>query len=122
MFTRLRFEEEVDDEGNEVKESADKRVVFRRSKETLEGAAAPKRRTEGMDNTSCPLIYPVFDSHFHLDRTSRRISGSVSRVTIEALLGQQMERPPTVPINIRGGLLIYCDPGTYPATVPFDGK
>ncbi|VDI34910.1 TatD DNase family protein [Mytilus galloprovincialis] len=33
-----------------------------------------------------------------------------------------MERPPVVPVNIKGGLLIFCDPETYPETVPFDSK
>ncbi|VDI61793.1 Hypothetical predicted protein [Mytilus galloprovincialis] len=67
-------------------------------------------------------VLDVFDSHFHLDRASTRISGNPTAITIERWLGEQMERPPVVPVNIKGGLLIFCDPETYPETVPFDSK
>ncbi|CAC5388953.1 tatD [Mytilus coruscus] len=67
-------------------------------------------------------VLDVFDTHFHLDCASTKISGSPTAITIERWLGEKMERPPAVPVNGKGGLLIFCDPETCPETVPFDGK
>ena len=33
-----------------------------------------------------------------------------------------MERPPFIPVNLEGGVLIYCDPENYPMNMPIDTK
>lgn len=67
-------------------------------------------------------IYNVFDSHFHLDRTSKRLYRDPVALTMDCWLSQQMERPPGTPVNLKGGLVIYCDPDSYPETIPFHAK
>ena len=65
--------------------------------------------------------YDVFDSHFHLDRTSLRLLGNLN-LALDQWLEEPMERPPTVPVNVVGGILIHCDPGTFPKSVPLDDR
>ena len=55
--------------------------------------------------------FEVFDSHLHLDRTSKRLLGNYS-LTLEEWLQEPMERPPSIPVNVIGGTLIFCDPET----------
>ena len=73
--------------------------------------------------TPDPVIeaWDAFDTHLHLDRTSKRLLGNLA-LTMDGWTEESMERPPTVPINLVGGTLIYCDPESYPATVPIDDK
>lgn len=115
-----KIADEEDDQGNEVTER-DQRIVVRRSSEQWEKCDIPCKRAK-VNFHNIPMVYDAFDSHFHLDRASNKITGSATGVTIEAWLSQQMERPPTVPVNLKGGLLIFCDPDSYPDTIPFDGK
>lgn len=66
-------------------------------------------------------VQDVYDSHFHLDRSSKRLLKN-DTLSLDRWLGEPMERPPRIPVNVVGGTLIYCDPETYPTTVPIDPK
>jgi hypothetical protein len=63
-------------------------------------------------------IPAAFDSHFHLDRTSRAIWGRDTGHRVEDLLAMSTHGPlvsqPTVPVRVVGGIVVYCDPKTYP--------
>ena len=63
----------------------------------------------------------VYDSHFHIDRTSKRLFGNTN-LEINEWLEEPMERPPMVPVNVIGGLMIFCDPECFPKTVPVEDK
>ncbi|CAG2211269.1 tatD [Mytilus edulis] len=119
LAMREELNVDIDEETNEIETptikdtplvESDRRIV-KLKRGTSDEPVIPKRS-----------VLDVFDSHFHLDRASTRISGNPTAITIERWLGEQMERPPVVPVNIKGGLLIFCDPETYPETVPFDSK
>ncbi|XP_069134300.1 uncharacterized protein [Argopecten irradians] len=60
----------------------------------------------------------VYDSHFHLDRTSRQIWGKSSGHTVEELLSYSFSssviEQPSVPAAVVGGVIIYSEPNNYP--------
>lgn len=66
-------------------------------------------------------VLDAYDTHFHLDRSSKWLLGNLS-LTMEAWTDETMERPPTVPVNLIGGTLIFCDPETFPSAVPIEDK
>jgi hypothetical protein len=80
-----------------------------------------RRSPSPEDHRSMGEVYVVFDSHFHLDRTSKRLLGNLS-LTMETWTDESMERPSKVPVNLIGGTLIYCDPESFPTSVPIDDK
>ena len=80
---------------------------------------SPEETTEPEDNRSMGEVYSAFDSHFHLDRSSKRLLGNLS-LTMETWTDESMERPSTVPVNLIGGTLIYCHPESF--SVPIDDK
>jgi hypothetical protein len=41
---------------------------------------------------------------------------------METWTDESMERPSKVPVNLIGGTLIYCDPESFPTSVPIDDK
>jgi Tat protein secretion system quality control protein TatD with DNase activity len=41
---------------------------------------------------------------------------------METWTDESMERPSTVPVNLIGGTLIYCDPESFPTSVPIEDK
>ena len=82
---------------------------------------SPEETTEPEDNRSMGEVYSAFDSHFHLGRSSKRLLGNLS-LTMETWTDESMERSSTVPVNLIGGTLIYCDPGSFPTSVPIDDK
>lgn len=60
-----------------------------------------------------PVVH-VYDSHFHLDRTRRRLhlKDTASAKDIEEAI------PPTVKeylVKVSGGVAVYCDPKSYPS-------
>jgi Tat protein secretion system quality control protein TatD with DNase activity len=63
----------------------------------------------------------AYDTHFHLDRMSKLIFGD-SSLTVTSVVTEQLERPPLIPVNMEGGVLIYCDPETYSINMPIDTK
>lgn len=107
-----------------LEDSDEETIQPHQEHETIQEPPTKKQRSEipVPNNDQNQRIYSAYDSHFHLDRSSLKLSGSSTGITIENWLSEQYERPPCVPVNLRGGLLVYCDPETYPATVPFDAK
>ncbi|CAC5408225.1 tatD [Mytilus coruscus] len=63
------------------------------------------------------LVSQALDSHFHLDRASILLRGSLS-LTVEEFLKQPLTPPPEIPADVVGGVLVYCDPDTYPTVLP----
>lgn len=70
------------------------------------------------ENVQAPVIQQrripeAFDSHFHLDRTLRDMflpaSGSVDDILQQAPMEEEKR------ISLVGGVVIYCDPDTYPS-------
>ena len=57
-------------------------------------------------------IHKAFDSHFHLDRASILSKGSL-QLTIEEYLETDISSSPEIPVEITGGVLVYCDPDTF---------
>ena len=68
---------------------------------------------ESEDHRSMREVCDAFDTHFHLDRSSKRLLGNLS-LTMETWTDESMERPSKVPVNLIGGTLIYCDPESFP--------
>ncbi|CAC5424753.1 unnamed protein product [Mytilus coruscus] len=133
LAMREELSVDMNEETNEIEPTtvdgklaeSDRRIMVRK-RATSEEPVIPVKRSK-QEHSSEPRVQKrsmldVFDSHFHLDRASTRISGNPTAITEERLLGEQMERPPVVLVNIKGGLLIFCDPETYLETVPFDSK
>ena len=77
--------------------------------------------TEPEGHRSMGEVYGAFDSHFHLDRSSKRLLGNLS-LTMESWTDESMERPSKIPMNLIGGTLIYCDPESFPTSVHIDDK
>ena len=67
---------------------------------------------------SLPADLPTaYDSHFHLDRLSYKVKRNYS-LTVDEVLRMPLNPLPQHPVNLLGGLMIYCDPQTYPEVVP----
>ncbi|MCG7867848.1 MAG: TatD family hydrolase, partial [Candidatus Thiodiazotropha taylori] len=64
-----------------------------------------------------------FDSHFHLDRTARKLLGTedVTGITIQDIFGYPQPSP-QVPVEVSGGVMVFCDPETKLAIPLMDGK
>lgn len=66
--------------------------------------------------TDCPK---VFDSHFHLDRTSKKIWNTETGHTVEDLLAysssRAVEHKPFARVNVVGGVVVFSEPKNYPA-------
>ena len=62
-------------------------------------------------------IPSVFDSHFHLDRTSKKLFGSHKGHTVEELIRRSElsgSAKPGVKVKVNGGIVVYSEPETYP--------
>ena len=57
-----------------------------------------------------------FDSHFHLDRSSDWILKKPDG-TLEELLAVEVDQA-QCPVDVRGGVAVFCDPETYPEVFP----
>ena len=69
--------------------------------------------------------YPAaFDSHFHLDRTARKLYDreDISMVTLKDILSFSFEHPPRTPVRLVGGVMVYCDPETRLTLPLMDGR
>ena len=64
------------------------------------------------DENNNPDDLHAFDSHFHLDRTSRKIFGSVK--SIKEVLSCTSFGLPNLPGKLVGGVMVYSEPLTYP--------
>jgi TatD DNase family protein len=61
--------------------------------------------------------YEAFDSHFHLDRLSKSLFGHRG-ATVAELLGADVGRRPEVLVDVVGGVIVFCDPESYPKRLP----
>ena len=75
----------------------------------LEGVGKKKVR---LGESPVP-IPDAMDSHMHLDRSLRRLRMD-PRMGIQELLARRPRPAPKQEINVVGGVLVYCDPKTWP--------
>ncbi|KAH3777980.1 hypothetical protein DPMN_179431 [Dreissena polymorpha] len=59
----------------------------------------------------------ALDSHFHLDRSLVKL-GMPYYSDIRTILDADVGIRPQVEVDVVGGVLIYCDPETYPSSFP----
>ena len=60
------------------------------------------------------VLPQAIDSHFHLGRTRRKIWDVHSLATSEDIIHHTPPPGPKRPVNVIGGVEIYCDPSFYP--------
>jgi len=59
--------------------------------------------------------------HFHLDRYSIRRHGDIN-LSIGELVEERLQTPIETPVQLVGGVLVYCDVDSYPTTFPEDTR
>ncbi|CAG2255195.1 tatD [Mytilus edulis] len=67
------------------------------------------------------LVSEAFDSHFHLDRASILLTGSLE-MSVEQYLQEKLIPQPDIAVEEIGGVIVYCDPDTYPQVLPDTSK
>ncbi|CAC5415891.1 tatD [Mytilus coruscus] len=67
------------------------------------------------------LVSEAFDSHFHLDRASILLTGSLA-MSVEQYLQEKLIPQPDISVEVVGGVIVYCDPDTYPQVLPDTSK
>ena len=80
-------------------------------------ASMPTREARNL-RQSYPAVEPPdvqnlpqgFDAHFHLDRTAKRAKKSQLRQVIDSI-----KPPDEYRVHIAGGIVVYCDPESYPS-------
>ncbi|XP_060587423.1 uncharacterized protein LOC132742946 [Ruditapes philippinarum] len=75
---------------------------------------APPTREEPVRN--CNQV-AAFDSHFHLDRTASWLQRNQD---LEEILHVDIGGPPEFPLNVSGGVAVYCDPASFPSELILD--
>ncbi len=61
--------------------------------------------------TSASLVgLSAIDSHFHLDRATSEILGTDRPLSIPALLEATVSANPRLPVDVVGGVCVFCDP------------
>ena len=93
---------------------------------------SPIRVTIGTEQDGGPLrsatytteVYPpAFDSHFHIDRTARKLGvEDVAAVAVEEILGCSLPHAPSNPVKLVGGVMVFCDPETKLTLPLMDGR
>ena len=68
---------------------------------------------EEASNEDHSELQPVFDSHFHLDRTCKDLNLPLSS-TLDDIRTRVGEPDPCLRVGMRGCTLVFCDPETYP--------
>ena len=72
------------------------------------------REEDSQVRRESPVLIPdAMDSHMHLDRSLRRLRMD-PRMGIQELLARRPRPAPKQEINVVGGVLVYCDPKTWP--------
>jgi TatD DNase family protein len=72
------------------------------------------REEDSQVRRESPVLIPdAMDSHMHLDRSLRRLRMD-PRMGIQELLARRPRPAPKQKINVVGGVLVYCDPKTWP--------
>jgi hypothetical protein len=67
--------------------------------------------------TTEPSRPRVFDSHFHLDRSSRTIWGKSHGHSVEELIEYSLSKVsyrPSLKVEVVGGVVVYSKPKMYP--------
>ncbi|XP_060555212.1 uncharacterized protein LOC132716073 [Ruditapes philippinarum] len=59
----------------------------------------------------------AFDSHFHADRLSKVLYGN-PREAVADLIKASVGVLPTTSVKVIGGVMVFCDPETFPETLP----
>ncbi len=78
-------------------------------------------RSSARSVKTCVLASPsrdAIDAHFHLDRLSHKMTGTRSLLSLRGLGTTLSKEEPTLPINLVGGIGVFCDPTTYPEQFP----
>ena len=73
------------------------------------------QRPVQQDTGSLRLV--AWDSHFHLDRTSQKLFGH-HRASVQDVITAEVGVQPKQPVNVVGGVMVYCDPEAYPTQIP----
>ncbi|XP_046570816.1 putative deoxyribonuclease TATDN2 [Haliotis rubra] len=61
----------------------------------------------------------AFDSHFHADRTCRRLFGDTTvESPLDTLVDWTPVQAPSYPVKLVGGVTCFCDPEVWPASLP----
>jgi predicted metal-dependent TIM-barrel fold hydrolase len=63
----------------------------------------------------------AFDAHFHRDRYSIRRHGDIE-LSIGELVEERLQTPIETPVQLVGGVLVYCDVDSYQTTFPEDTR
>jgi TatD DNase family protein len=58
--------------------------------------------------------FEAFDSHFHFDRTLKRMKVRPDGNSLVRITGMLSPEDPGLAVEVVGGVLVYCDPETYP--------
>ena len=74
---------------------------------------------EEASNEDHSELQPVFDSHFHLDRTCKDLNIPLSS-TLDEIRTRVGEPDPWLRVGMRGCTLVFCDPETYPTLGEID--
>ncbi|XP_077991068.1 3'-5' ssDNA/RNA exonuclease TatD-like [Glandiceps talaboti] len=64
----------------------------------------------------------AIDTHFHPDRTGDRLWGGYRPVSSDALLEAKITAGPVTPVQLVGGVEIFCDPRSYPEDLRRDPR
>ena len=54
------------------------------------------------------------DSHFHADRTITKLQEKGRTVTLQGIPTTRVGMKPLIPVNVIGGVRVFCDPESYP--------
>ena len=76
----------------------------------------PTEIIEERVNVAESTLLTGIDSHFHLDRSARLLKEQLKNP--RDLIQRRVGPAPPFPINIIGGVSIYCDPEHYPESFP----
>ena len=72
-----------------------------------------------------PARLQAFDSHFHLDRTAKKLwegRRDPSKVQVEDILNYPLKHSPRNVVELVGGVMIFCDPEDLVSIPLTDGK
>ncbi|KAH3698120.1 hypothetical protein DPMN_085639 [Dreissena polymorpha] len=61
-------------------------------------------------------VLEAWDSHFYIDRTSQKLFGHQA-ASLENILTADVGVIPKVKVQVVGGVMVYCDPESYPTSI-----
>ena len=86
------------------------RTISSRTIETPRRAPEPSSWRSGAP----PRAIEVVDSHFHLSTALWKLGINGREQDVGALINAQVGVVPRVPVNVVGGVAVYCNPRTFP--------